>query len=465
MAEAPSSVAVVEAINRLTAASPALRGQRVRFSAGDYVLREGRPNRDLYVLLQGELELLKAADDGGPPTRVSQHQAGDFVGVHSFVTERPSFSSARALVPLEALRLDHATLGALPETHPELHALVQRLIVANLGDRYRSAVDLQLLLQRANRDLADTRHRLIHQERMAMLGQLVAGVAHELNNPAAALQRQRDFLISALARCFALAPPATDWADYWQAGLEIAPTPGSAAQRGQLDALTRRHPAISRSWLRRLAALPPTLRERLRLLPGNPSLSVADEVRLTLFECAHWLHAQGQAAAQVTHLVASLKSYVRPDSTGPTRVNLAESLNGVLTLLGHELNPHHLCTDLDPSLHVLAPPGDLWQVWTNLIQNACDALAPAGRLEVSARRNEDSRAEIAVIDHGPGVPPALRERIFDLNFTTKTGAEHFGLGLGLAISHGLVTQHGGRLVLRDTPGGGATLVVTLPLTD
>jgi len=210
MADDPSSVAVVEAINRLTAASPALREQRVRYAAGDYLLREGTPNRDLYVLLEGQLELLKAAEDGGPPSRVSEHQAGDLVGVNSFVTGRPSFSSARALVPLEALRLNDATLAALPETHPELHALVQRLIVANLGDRYRAAVDLQLLLQRANRDLADTRHRLIHQERMAMLGQLVAGIAHELNNPAAALQRQREFLISALARCFSLTPPATD---------------------------------------------------------------------------------------------------------------------------------------------------------------------------------------------------------------------------------------------------------------
>jgi signal transduction histidine kinase len=188
-------------------------------------------------------------------------------------------------------------------------------------------------------------------------------------------------------------------------------------------------------------------------------------VRLTGFECAQWLHAQGLAAAQVAHLVASLKSYVRPDSAGPSRVNLAESITGVLTMLGHELKPHQLETELDPSLHVHAPPGDLWQIWTNLIQNACDALPPSGRLEITTRAKDHHQVEVAVIDHGPGVPAALRERIFDLNFTTKTGDEHFGLGLGLGITQSLVTQHGGRIWLSDTPGGGATFTVSLPLSQ
>jgi len=465
MADSPPASAVVAAINQITAAAPALSAHRVNYGAGDFLLTEGRANRNLFVLLSGQLELLKAEKEGTPPTRVSLHQAGDLVGVNSFVTHRPSFSSARALTPLEAFRLDEATLAALPETHPELHALVQRLIVANLGDRYRAAVDLQLRLQRANRDLADTRHRLVHQERMAMLGQLVAGIAHELNNPAAALQRQRDFLVTALSRCFTLSPPVADWDEFWQAGLAAPPTPGSAQQRESLATLHQRHPQVTRALLRRLASLPPVLRDRLQPRPGPTPLAVEDEVRLTGFECAQWLHAQGLAAAQVAHLVASLKSYVRPDSAGPSRVNLAESITGVLTMLGHELKPHQLETELDPSLHVHAPPGDLWQIWTNLIQNACDALPPSGRLEITTRAKDHHQVEVAVIDHGPGVPAALRERIFDLNFTTKTGDEHFGLGLGLGITQSLVTQHGGRIWLSDTPGGGATFTVSLPLSQ
>jgi signal transduction histidine kinase len=212
-----------------------------------------------------------------------------------------------------------------------------------------------------------------------------------------------------------------------------------------------------------LAQNVPPLLARLTLAPAATTLPPADELARTLFKSAQLLHTQGLAAHQVTHLVAGLKSYTRPTAAGPGRLDLAAGLTGVLTLLGHPLKPHQVTTDLAPGLFVEATPGDLFQIWTNLLQNALDALGPTpNRLEITARPVGAHEVAVSIIDHGPGVPADLRDRIFDLNFTTKTGAENFGLGIGLTLTQGLITPWGGHLTLTETPGGGATFTVTLP---
>ncbi len=449
-------------LRHLAETDPALGAYLVTYSPGDALVTEGRPNNCLYVVLQGEAALLKTPDDGSSPVAVSTHGPGDLLGVNSVATGRPSFSTARARTPLRCLRLDPAALAALPSVHPEFHRLLQHLITANLGERYRSAVELQLSLARANQELTETRNQLVHQEKMAVLGQLVAGLAHELNNPAAALLRQREHLETVLA---AWLRPDADPADLalWEAGRHAVPV-GSPEARAQAARLEADHPDLPRALLRRVAAVPAV--HWPHLLPAAPATALLPEGprRLAIFEASLLLQSQHVAATQISHLVAGLKNYARPAGGDPAPVNLRENIEQVLVILAHALKSTPLEADLDPTLHVLGRAGDLNQVWTNLIRNACDAAGPGSPLRITARRSAPDEATVSIIDRGPGVPPELRDRIFDLNYTSKTGRENFGLGLGLSISLSLVAAHGGRIDLTDTPGGGATFAVHLPLS-
>ncbi len=455
------AAALADRLRHLAETEPALRLYVRDHAPGDELLREGVPNDSLYALLQGEIALFKKTA-GPEPIRVSTHGPGDLLGVHSISTGRPAFTTARVLTPLRCLRLDTVALADLPASHPEFHQLLQELITANLAGRYRSAVRLQLHLAEANAELTETRNQLVHQEKMAVLGQLVAGLAHELNNPAAALARQRDHLADTLVGLFGCALPA-GWLDYWQAGETAPPAASDPAARARLEKLDTQRPALPRPLQRRLAALPEPL--AAALLPPRDAAELAPDAatRLAVFETAHLLHAQQAAAAQISHLVASLKNYARPGSAGPERVNLRANLENTLLILGSSLEHTDVSTALEPDLEVHARGGDLSQVWTNLVRNAAEAMGPGGKLEISARRLSPAEVEVCIIDHGPGIPPALRDRVFELNFTTKTGRENFGLGLGLSITRTLVAQHGGHLAVRDTPGGGATFAVRLPL--
>jgi len=102
------------------------------------------------------------------------------------------------------------------------------------------------------------------------------------------------------------------------------------------------------------------------------------------------------------------------------------------------------------------------QVWTNIIINACDAMDDEGRLFINCGTSSDNQVWVTFADNGPGVPDALKTKVFESSFTTKTAGGEFGLGIGLAISKSIIQKHSGSLSVRDRMGGGAEFVVHLP---
>jgi len=441
---------VVAAIESLAEAHTTVTELIREAPPGTCLLEEGKQNPFLHVLLAGELTLTMRASDG-KPVPVAAYRPGDLVGVSSFSTGRASLCTARAASQLRILRLRHSAILRLADEQPQLHDLIQRLIIENLADRYRSSVTLQLQLREANRELLETRNRLVHQEKMASLGQLTAGLAHELNNPSTVILRDIDYLAETVESLFHRHPPHRDWHRYWEGGQHATPV---AERREAQKQLREQHPDLPSSLARRLAAMPDPLRhESFR--------TGATEDALGIFESAHFAHTVQLAARHIQALLEGLRSYVRPDQPSPTRISVRESLETTLLICRHWLQPHPLQIEIASNLRVVARPGHLSQLWTNLLKNAVEASPAGGGIEVKARRDNDE-VWVELIDHGEGIPDHLREKIFQPYFSTKGDGTESGIGLGLSICRTLVEEAGGTIICQPTPGGGTTFQIRLP---
>ncbi len=267
-------------------------------------------------------------------------------------------------------------------------------------------------LRQAHEDLKRTQQQLLHSEKMASLGRLVAGVAHELNNPISfilgnvhALQRYAARLEQYLAALHAGAAPA------------------------RLDAL-RAELRIDRI----LADLPP-------LIEGTI-----------------------EGAERTRDIVDGLKRFSAIDRDEQQAFNLAEVIErAVRWVCKATRESFRVRMKLPAEIPVRGSPGQMQQVMMNLVQNAWDATAelPEPWLDIEAKV-EGSRATIRFHDNGPGIAEQHLAHVFDPFFTTKPVGK--GTGLGLSISYGIVERHGGQLAARNHPAGGAELVIELPVS-
>ncbi len=319
-----------------------------------------------------------------------------------------------------------------------------------------------------NRQIAESQRALVQSEKMAALGQLVAGVAHELNTPLGAIRASVGNLSSAVGETV-----------------------------GTLDLLAEATPACRADWLalvRRAAArtAPRTSREvraARRRLAGqldDAGVSDAEELAALLADTglgddgdelsahAELLRAERRdellrgaynvtsivrnsqnirtAADRAAKIVFALKSYAHPGGAEgeSTRAALADDLDTVLTLYHGQIKHNvDLVRDYeDPGL-VEGRHDELNQVWTNLIHNALQAMDYKGRIEVSVQADGD-HVVVSVTDSGRGISPSQLGRIFEPFFTTKAAGE--GSGLGLSICHDIVRAHGGDIAVASEPG-------------
>ena len=155
----------------------------------------------------------------------------------------------------------------------------------------------------------------------------------------------------------------------------------------------------------------------------------------------------------------SLKNYGRQDQDIWEPTDLREGIRDTLTVLNNRLKHYAVRLQLDPIPITRRNAGEMNQVWTNLITNACQATPEGGTITIStATPPDESALFITVTDSGIGIPPDHLEQIFETNFTTKTSKSEFGLGLGLAISKEIIAKHDGRITAENMTNGGAHIV-------
>jgi two-component system NtrC family sensor kinase len=271
----------------------------------------------------------------------------------------------------------------------------------------------KVLLTAAADELRRTQAQLIHQEKMSSLGRLVAGIAHELNNPINFVYGNVDFLGRYMEDLLSLV-----------ALYEEAPLPAELAAR-----IAARRDQIELDFL------------------------IEDSRKL--------IRSIRAGAERTAGIVRDLKVFSRT-STGPMRetdivAGLETTLNLVAPLVKNRIE---IVRDYaQPHPMVTCHAGHINQVFMNILTNAAQAIDGTGRVTVSVAP-EGSGVRIAIADTGPGVAREIQEKIFDPFFTTKDVGE--GTGLGLAISESIVRAHGGAIRCESTPGQGATFIVTLP---
>ncbi|AGA28853.1 PAS domain S-box protein [Singulisphaera acidiphila] len=302
-------------------------------------------------------------------------------------------------------------------------------ISSDITDRKRTEEQLlrqnELLLEavRSERQAHDALKRaesqLVHAEKLTALGQLVAGVAHEINNPLAfvtsdvsVLKREVGHLRDLLTLC-----------------LEASDT---------------------------LAVHRPELLAKIR------ELSERVDLPFMLENLDGLLNRSSEGLRRIRQIVKDLRDFARLDERDFKDVNLNEGIASTVNIIRGRARTKgvELTTDLTPLPTVACYPGELNQVLLNLLSNAIDATDPGGRVTVRTHAVENG-VEIQVADTGKGIDPVIRHKIFDPFFTTKPVGE--GTGLGLSVSYGIVRSHGGTIDVESEPGQGATFIVRLPL--
>lgn len=446
-----------------------LQDQLLVLEENDTLFPQGEPLEDLYLLLEGEVKLTRTQADGGDVTLTNLFP-GNFVGLIAFTTGEPTITSAQITQKGLALRMKPQQFEQYLSDHPRLKHPLQQLMLNNMIQRYKSNIRLHSKtyilnkelskerndLKAAYRKLEETHQMLVHQEKMATLGELVSGFAHEVNNPASALMRSAENLVDIYS--------SFDESDHsfelFRIGLNSEPI-DSAHIRDRMLKMEKKYPWVhSRSSIRKLAQMPP---EALDIIDNNRKKGKIEEL-MNHFEAGKMIHNIQIASHRIANLVKSLKSYSRQDQVDEELIDIRNGIKDTLLVLSSRLKFVDLKLDLAEIPKTCVRVGDMNQVWTNIIINACEAIDGKGRICISTAF-EDDNIKVRVSDSGPGIPESIMANIFEPNFTTKNQGAQFGLGLGLAISHEIILHAGGELTAENNEDQGATFSVSLPVNQ
>jgi signal transduction histidine kinase len=427
---------------------------------GDVLAEQDEAPTGVLLLLEGEAQALRVDRDRLQP--VGRQHAPTWMGAIAVLTEGPLGVRMQAETACRVALIEPADFRRLALAHPKVHQRVMHQ-VAPVMSRV-TAIEQS-------------------RERLAALGTMAAGLAHELNNPAAAARRAAADMaealdvISSTIRRFVESGMERDTAEQLVALHQEAID--GAAGRTNLDALDAADAedellerleelgvpepwrlaeplaaaGVDREWLERVAALagPATDAAVGWVAATLTARGLADELQ--------------ESTRRMSGLVGAVKSYAYFDRGDLVEVDVHEGLETTLVVLGHKLKHTaiEVARDYDRSLPKLTVRGsELNQVWTNLLDNAIDALGDKGTITITTRH--DGRcALVEVADDGPGIAPAIRDRVFDPFFTTKdVGA---GTGLGLATARRIVVdRHDGSLTVDSEPGR-TTFHVWLPFSQ
>jgi signal transduction histidine kinase len=433
------------------------QGEEIVVPAGEILAKEGDPAAYFYVILEGDIRISKTY--GNQKVVMAVHTPGKFFGEVTLLLDMPYFVDAQARTQCRLLRYSKNQFWSLMRMCPSAAKEILRTMAARLRG-------LEGFSQR--------------REKLVSLGTMAAGLAHELNNPAAAARRAADELHTVASGLPFLACRLNKQQLSTAQADTVAQIQRDLASRQRpvaLDPLTRtdREEELL-SWLEqhkitdawKLASILVNAgldRDWLEKIGRDfPSEAMGDVLgwvagTLSLQELTQQVE---RSTGRIADLVNAVKSYSYEGRAPVQEVDIHEGLESTLTMLSHKLKGVTLIRDYERSLPKIPAYGtELNQVWTNLIDNAIDAVNGQGEIRIRTSR-EDDQVLVEIHDNGPGIPEEVRDHLFEPFFTTKGVGK--GTGLGLIISYRIVgDRHHGELEFESKPGH-TVFLARLPMT-
>jgi len=430
--------------------------QEIHVAAGDTYVRQGDPADWMFVILEGQFQW---RGELGGDTVIYSAKPGDVTGVLPFSRMKQFTVTGRALAEGRILRFPASLFPELVQRMPELTTR----LVGLMSDRVRETTRVEQ-----------------QRDRLASLGKLSAGLAHELNNPASAAKRAASQLRDALKkiRDASLELGRRDLTPAQKSEIEkleisftqqdvVPPDPLTMSDlEDQIDSLLRSH---GQNDLWQLAAdlaqrnIQPEMLESLFATLDAVTARAALVRIAASVEIATLLHEIESSTSRISDLVGAIKEYTHMDQAPVLNVDIVKSLETTLTILNHKLK-QGVAVQRDYQrvpLLVNSFGSELNQVWTNLIDNAIDAMHGKGELRVRTYR-DDGCVVVEIGDNGPGIPGDVQPHIFEPFFTTKGVGE--GTGLGLDTVQRIVKKHRGNIQVTSKPGD-TRFQVWLPLSE
>lgn len=419
----------------------------VHTAVAEVLFTEGEIGDKAYVIMSGEIEIVK--ESGGRAVLLALRHAGEVIGEMSLLDQTPRFASGVARTECDLLAISHENLENLLDTSPS----AARVMLSTITNRLRST---ELVLRQS--------------EKMAQLGTLTAGIAHELNNPASAARRGSEHLQSSIGyfqQTYQQFHALGFTEGQWSRAAELQKfAQQRASQPVDLDSLGRSDceeeiedwldaNGVENGWdyapvLVSLGYQSADLDELKHDFPGE-FLVVAVQWLCTIFTIFSLLAEIHQGTSRIGEIVKSLKSYVYLDQAPVQAIDLHAGLDNTLVMLRSKLKTgivleRHYAENL-PKIQGYG--SELNQVWTNIIDNAVDAMDGQGSIIITTRGAGDW-VIVEIEDSGPGIPEDVQQKMFSPFFTTKPMGK--GTGLGLNISFNIIQKHKGEIKVFSRPG-------------
>jgi len=432
--------------------------EEISLKKGEVLMKEGTPGDALYLVVEGQLEVSKRS--GNSEIVIAVRGEGEVFGEMSLLEPGGLHSATvHAISDSKLFKIGKAAFDELLTKHPAATLAILRTVMTRLRN---------------------TEAMMKQNEKMASLGTLAAGLAHELNNPAAAARRSsaqlRDVLtawqqVSMQIGMIGLEPHAIEKLNDLRDEMIKR-----AANQPNLDPLARSDlESDLQAWLEDHAVpdawdIAPTLvacgwkiADLVNSSAGLTDAQFSIVVRWLCVGCTTFslLDEVTKSAERISEIVKAVKSYSYLDQAPIQSIDVHEGIENTLTILRSRLKQGvTVQRDYAPDLpHIDAYGSELNQVWTNIIANAIDAMQDKGEIKIKTSRKDDEHVVVEITDNGPGIPPEIQSRIYDPFFTTKPPG--VGTGLGLNITYNIVKKHRGEISVSSQPGN-TTFRVVLP---
>src|SRR5438270_9263582 len=420
------------------------QSQEIYVKAGDIYARQGDPADAMFVMLDGQFQW---RGELAGETIVMASKVGDVTGALPFSRMKQFTVTGRAITEGRVLRFPASLFPDLVQKMPELATR----LVGLMSDRIRETTRFEQ-----------------QRDRLASLGKLSAGLAHELNNPASAAKRATSQLRHILKKIKdashelgkrELTSAQKSEIDKLEASFtqtDVVPPDALTISdlEDQIDSLLRSH-GQNDLWqlaagLARRNIKPEVLESLFANLDGETARAALVRIAASV-EVAGLLNEIESSASRISDLVGAIKEYTYMDQSPVQNVDIVRSLETTLTILNHKLKRGVTVQRDYQNVPLLVDSfgSELNQVWTNIIDNAIDAMGGKGELRVRTYR-EDACVVVEIGDNGPGISPEIKPHIFEPFFTTKGVGQ--GTGLGLDTVQRLVKKHRGNIQVTSKPG-------------